>query len=176
VQVDRSVVLMGMMGSGKTTIGTMLAERLGVPAVDNDTRISQITGRDNAEYLRSDPAAWRKIEAELVVETLSADEVVVFSLGGGAVAAPETAERLRSSNCTVVWLQADVDVLLERTATAPGTRPMLDGDAGERMRGLLAERTPIYQSLADVVVDATRSPDAIVENIVNALQQREVMS
>jgi shikimate kinase len=169
VRTTRPIVLVGMMGSGKTTIGALLAARLGVPAIDNDTRIAEVSGRDNAEYLRAEPAAWRKLEADLIVETLASAAPMVFSLGGGAVATPATAELLRTSDVTVVWLRADPDVLLQRTVEALGTRPMLDGNAAERMRALSAERTPVYESLADIVVDATTTPQHIVEEIVRAL-------
>jgi shikimate kinase len=169
VPAERTIVIIGMMGSGKTTVGRLLGERLDVAVVDNDELIAEASGRPNEEHLRAEPEAWRRLEADMVEKTLRREAPVVFSLGGGAVMTESTAALLRSADCTVVWLRAEPEVLLQRVAAAPGTRPMLDGDAVERMRTLLEQRTATYRQLADVEIDASVSVGEVVERILEAL-------
>lgn len=158
------IVLIGMMGSGKTTVGAMLAERLGRRFVDTDHEIELRRGMSIAEIFDSDgEESFRVLEAQVVGEVLSDGDPAVISLGGGAVLDPVTRDRLAAS--TVVWLDATTDVLLSRIADDPG-RPLLAGDAPAALGRLSGLRDPVYRGAADLVVDADGAPDEVVDVIL----------
>lgn len=141
------------MGSGKSTVGSALAERLGRRFVDTDAEIERLEGRSVAEiFARDGEAAFRALERAQIERWC--DEPAVVALGGGAVAQPGVAERLSKSG-TVVYLRARPETLLERVGEGAG-RPLLAGlSKAERLARLgeiLAERAPAYEK-ASVVVD-----------------------
>jgi shikimate kinase len=150
------VVLVGFMGSGKSTVGRILARRLGWAFVDMDERIEERTGQRIAEIFREQgEAAFRREELAVAHELQSASRRVVAT-GGGAFAEAATREALRAGAYTV-WLEADFESLVKRVPT-DGSRPL----AADReiMRRLLEQREPFYRS-ADLIVDAMDSPEAI---------------
>jgi shikimate kinase len=151
------------MGSGKSTVGRILAKKLGWGFVDMDERIEERTGRRVAEIFREEgEAAFRREELAVALELQSAARRVIAT-GGGAFAQPATREALRASAFTV-WLAGDFETLAGRVP-ADGSRPL----AADReiMRRLLGEREPFYRS-ADLTVDATNAPEAIAGRIVAA--------
>jgi 5-deoxy-5-amino-3-dehydroquinate synthase len=162
----RHIVLIGMMGAGKTTVGHLLAERLGRRLVDSDELIEARTGRTVREIWEAEgEPAYRLLESAAFTEALDADEPLVVAAAGGVLLREDNREALRRSGALVVWLRAEPGVLAERAARGEH-RPLLDGDPAGAMRRLLAEREPLYRAAADTVVDVDgRSPGEAVELI-----------
>ena len=162
------VVLVGFMGSGKTSVGRLLARRLGYGFEDMDRRIEERAGRAIAEIFRDDgEEAFREREREEAL-ALSRLRDRVVAAGGGAFTRPETRALLQEGALTV-WLRCDLDRILARVP-ADGARPL----AGNRdiMRALLAEREPFYR-MADVAVDASSgTPREVADRIVGLIEGR----
>lgn len=158
-----SVVLVGAPGSGKSTVGALLAAQLGVPFTDIDAEIENREGRLIREIFASDgEAAFRELEREVTLAALGTSGVV--SLGGGAPMTPEIAAALGEH--TVVWLAVDAHHALKRVGV-DDARPLLAG-TGVRatLIRLLNERTPVYRRLSTIEVD-TSGQD--VESVVGAV-------
>ena len=168
----KNVVLIGFMGTGKTSVGRMLAARLGCALHDLDKKIAEQYGISIPEmFTRYGEPYFRAREKEAVREAASRSNVVIAT-GGGTVKDPENIEALRR-NGILVALTADVDTILARTA-AHGVRPVLDSaDAGDRRAAvvrLLEERRQLYEA-ADVTVDTSgKSPLQVAENILQAIR------
>ncbi|MCM6775213.1 shikimate kinase [Nocardia sp. CDC159] len=162
------VVLIGPPGSGKSTVGALLAHELGVSLYDTDTGIETHTGRSIPEIFATDgEAGFRRFE-ERVVHRALAVEPGVLSLGGGAVLSPTTRARLRGQ--TVVYLEVGVATAIARVA-ASAQRPLLTGDdPAARFAELMRVRDPIYRELATVRVSTDgHEPAAVVRTIRAAL-------
>jgi len=164
----RSIVLVGMMGAGKTSIGRRLANLLHLPFLDADSEIEKAANLSIAEIFASYGEGEFREGEKRVVARLLAGGPAVLATGGGAFMSEETRERCRAEGVTI-WLRADVPVLLERVRKK-GNRPLLERDDPESvMRKLLAEREPIY-ALADITVASREGPhQAVVGEIVAAL-------
>jgi len=164
----RSIVLVGMMGAGKTSIGRRLANLLHLPFLDADSEIEKAANLSIAEIFASYGEGEFREGEKRVVARLLAGGPAVLATGGGAFISEETRERCRAEGVTI-WLRADVPVLLERVRKK-GNRPLLNRDDPESvMRKLLAEREPIY-ALADITVASREGPhQAVVGEIVAAL-------
>ena len=146
------VFIVGMMGSGKTTIGRLLAERLGWRHLDSDEQVGRDTGQTVPEIFaqRGEPA-FRAAEARALAAAAVADTPTVVSVAGGAVLDPDNRHVLRRGG-VIVWLRARVETLAQRVGDGAG-RPLLGDDPAAALRRLYAERRPVYQQLAQVVVD-----------------------
>ncbi|HVB99702.1 MAG TPA: shikimate kinase [Candidatus Dormibacteraeota bacterium] len=168
VPVPRKVIaLVGFMGCGKTTVGHMLAERLGWRFMDLDTRIVERTGSSIVDiFRRHGEPGFREIEAEVLDrvlgETAERGFSAVFALGGGTLTRPENLGRLRQFGATLVWLDCPIDDLLKRCAGVTD-RPLFRDETS--FRRLFEERLPLY-SQADYRVDATSEPAQVVERIL----------
>jgi len=146
------VVLVGMMGAGKTTVGRQLAARLGWRFLDSDAMVEASTGSTVAELFGAHgEEAFRAEETRVLAEALSADGPAVVSAAGGTVLAAEN-RRLLATVGAVVWLRADPTTLAARVGTGAG-RPLLDGDPAAALAELDAVRRPLYGEVADVTVD-----------------------
>ncbi len=172
--LNRTIVLVGMMGSGKSSIGKRLATRLGVPFRDADTEIETAAGTTIGEIFETlgEPAfreGERKVIGRLLRETPH-----VLATGGGAFVDPETRARIKS-DAVSVWLRAPVDLLLMRVRRRE-SRPLLKrGNPRETMQRLLKEREPFYAE-ADIVVESEDGPhSACVDRIVRALVEHGAM-
>ncbi|MEM0935222.1 MAG: shikimate kinase [Pseudomonadota bacterium] len=172
LRLRKTVVLVGMMGAGKTAVGTALARRLGVPFLDSDAEIEEAARMSIAEIFERDGEAFfRDREAE-VIARLMQGPAGILSTGGGAWLKPEN-RALISGHGVAVWLDAELDVLWNRVRHK-STRPLLKTDDP---RGTLAvlydERRPNY-ALADLTVrsDAQVSVADMVERVVETLQRR----
>lgn len=172
----RNVVLIGFMGTGKTSTGRMLAQRLGCAFIDMDVKIEEEAGMTIPEiFARFGEEHFRQMEHELALK-LSSRRNAVISTGGGTVKNPANVEALKKSG-VMVCLKANVDTVLERTQNR-GTRPVLDkedkGDRRQAVEKLLKEREALYEQ-ADFTVDTSDlSPLQVVEIITKTLKTRGV--
>lgn len=166
---ERTVVLVGMMGAGKTTIGRRLAPRLGLRFFDADEEIQRAAGMSVSDlFVAHGEASFRAGEAQVIARLLSGPPHVLAT-GGGAIMNAET-RRLIKTQAISVWIKADVDTLLKR-ATRRDTRPLLrSGDARETLTRLLDARAPLYAE-ADLVIESAPGPHSRTVNaIVDALR------
>jgi shikimate kinase len=161
-----NIVLVGPMGSGKSSVGRQLAARLGLGFVDSDVEIQARTGVD-VPYIfeREGEAGFRAREAE-VLEALTRRERIVLATGGGAVLDPGTRGRLRGWGC-VVYLRTSVDQQIARTRRS-GHRPLLrNPDPRGTLTRLTELRSPLYEEVADLTVDTDgRRVKTVVEEII----------
>jgi shikimate kinase len=156
------IVLVGFMGSGKSTVGPLLAARLGWGFRDLDAWIEARAGRSIAELFREGEEGFRRLEAEAAREAGALTNHVIAA-GGGALVAAETRERLRSGRAVTVWLRCGLPALLARIPP-DGSRPL--AGSRETMAALLAERESSYRQ-ADWTVDTTTAaPDEVARAIV----------
>jgi shikimate kinase len=166
---DRSIVLIGMMGVGKSSIGRRLGARLGVPFVDADTEIERAAGMSIADiFARHGEVAFRSGEARVIARLLNGGPQVLAT-GGGAVINEATRALIKERGVSI-WLSAELDLLLRRISKRKAERPMLQtDDPAATLRELLASRAPIYAQ-ADITVQSRDVPhDAIVTEIIEAL-------
>jgi shikimate kinase len=168
------LLLIGMMASGKTTVGRIVAERLGWGYLDSDEQVCERTGRSVREIFEQDgEAAFRKEERLALEAAVADDQPRVIAVAGGAVLDIANRTLLRRAG-TIAWLRADPEVLAERVGrSGQGHRPLLGDDPGAALRRLDAERRPIYEELADIVLDVEgRSPEELAEALVQELAAR----
>jgi shikimate kinase len=163
-------VLVGLMGSGKTTVGRLLAERLGRRLIDTDAEVEAATGRTVREIWLSDgEPVYRRLENGAVVDALAATEPAVIAAAGGVVLSADNRRALQDSGAVVVWLSADADVLVDR-ALAGAHRPLLDDDPRGTLRAMAVDRDGLYREVADHVVDVgASSPDDVADAVIEVL-------
>ncbi len=161
------VVLVGAMGAGKSTVGRLLADRWQVGFRDTDADIEAAQGREISELFVDEGEAWfREREREAVAAAL-ADHDGVLALGGGAVLDPGTRQAL--DGLPVVFLKVGLSDAVKRVGLGHG-RPLLLGNVRSRVKALLDERLPVYESVATVVVDTDgRSPEDGADEVTAAL-------
>jgi shikimate kinase len=166
--VPRTIVMVGLMGAGKSAIGRRLAQRLGLPFVDADAEIERAAGQTIEEIFATHGEAYFRDGERRVIARLLSEPVHVLSTGGGAFMDPDT-RRLIAERGISVWLRAELDVLLRRTARR-GNRPLLkDRDPAEVLTKLMEVRYPVYAQ-ADIAVESTDGPPEItVQRAIDAL-------
>jgi shikimate kinase len=165
---SRRVVLVGMMGSGKTTVGRLVAQRLGVGFVDTDQHVESEVGMSVREIFDTQgEAAFRRAEKTALADLLTSGSKVVAA-GGGCVidGANRSVMKQRS---TVVWLRTRVGTLAKRVGSGEG-RPLLTGDAARKLEEIERERLTLYSSVADVIIDTDDlSPDKVTDAVMEKL-------
>lgn len=148
----KHLVLVGMMGAGKSSVGRMLARKLDRPLLDSDEMIEQRSGRTVREIWATDgEAAFRAIETETLVDALASDEPSVVAAAGGVVLSAANRTALAASDAHVVWLLADVDLLVQRVKNGMH-RPLLDEDPEGMLRTMHHDREALYKEVADAIV------------------------
>ena len=162
----KSIVMVGLMGAGKSAIGRRLATRLNMPFVDADSEIESAAGCSIGEiFERHGEAAFRDGERRVIARLLEGPPVVLAT-GGGAFM-DETTRNLVEGTGVSVWLRADLDTLVQRTAKR-NNRPLLKNDRpAETLKNLMAIRHPIYE-LSDITVESDNSPPEETVNRVCA--------
>ncbi len=161
------LVLVGMMGVGKSTVGRLVAAELDRPLFDSDEMIEARTGRSVREIWSTDgEAAFRSLETDTLVEALAEAEPSVIAAAGGVVLSEVNRTVLRDADAHVVWLLADVDVLVARVRNG-AHRPLLDDDPEAVLRSLYEVREPLYQEVADAVVSVDhRTPQDVARAVL----------
>ncbi len=169
-----NLILCGMMGSGKTTVGIKIAQRTGKSFVDTDAVIEERYGKIPDIFARYGEEYFRSLEREIVQE-LSAKEGLIISTGGGLVLCEENVNALQK-NGKLVFLRASLETLSHRLST-DSTRPLLQSETESvtaRIAKLLAERTSIYEGAANYAVDVdNKSVDEIANEIIKLTQNQE---
>lgn len=156
------VLLVGMMGCGKSTVGAALATRLGWPYIDNDVMLERTTGQTAADIITTDgEGALRVAESRVLTFMLGLPTQIVGGVAGGVVLNEADRQRLTSADAHVVWLRATPKVLARRVGSGAG-RPKLGTDPEAALRKLAAERHPFYEQVADQVIDV----DALAAGVV----------
>ncbi len=165
-----NVILCGMMGVGKSTVGIKIAELTDRIWYDTDVVISDRHGRISDIFEFYGEAHFRTLETNVVRELVEKDRLVI-STGGGLVLKPENSELLRRSG-KIFFLRASYDTLISRVV-ADETRPLLKdtGKTSETLKRLLAERTPVYEHVADYIVDTDGKSIEEVANEIIALSE-----
>ena len=166
------IVLVGLMGSGKTTAGRLLATRTGRPFVDSDEQVERRTGATVRQIFETQgEAAFRRVEADALAEALATPLPAVIAAAGGVVLSPASRALLKRPGSFVVWLRAGADVLAARAASGQH-RPLLRDDPVGVLRRMEDDRRDLYEEVADAVVDVDdRDPEAVVDAILGAADQ-----
>ncbi len=160
------MLLLGMMGAGKTSVGREIEARTGWPYRDNDEAVEDLTGlptRDLHELRGT--AALRAAESRVLHDALVATPPYVAGIAGGVVESDDDVSALRTGDAFVVYLHTPVDVLVRRVGDGGG-RPFLQPDPEAALRLLYAGREPLYRSVADLVVDTSRGDAASHADLV----------
>jgi shikimate kinase len=162
---NRSIVLVGMMGAGKSSIGRRLASRLGIPFTDADAEIESAAGMTIPEIFAKHGEPYFRAGEKRVIARLLDNGPQVLATGGGSVMDPQTRALIGAKGVSV-WLKADIDVLLKRTKRR-NDRPLV-----EKIKDLLPAREPLYAQ-SDIVVQSRDEPhDTIVDEIMGQLPKR----
>ena len=161
----RSIVLVGMMGAGKSSIGRRLAGRLGIPFIDADTEIVSAAGMTIPEIFEKHGEPYFRAGEARVIARLLDNGPQVLATGGGSVMDPQTRALIGQKSISI-WLKADIDVLLKRTKRR-NDRPLV-----EKIKDLLPVREPIYAQ-ADIIIQSRDEPhDTIIDEIMGELPKR----
>ena len=161
----RSIVLVGMMGAGKSSIGRRLASRLGIPFIDADAEIESAAGMTIPEIFEKHGEPYFRAGEARVIARLLDNGPQVLATGGGSVMDPQTRALIGQKGISI-WLKADIDVLLKRTKRR-NDRPLV-----EKIKDLLPVREPIYAQ-ADIIIQSRDEPhDTIIDEIMGELPKR----
>ena len=170
------IVLVGLMGTGKSTVAWDLAQHYRVPCLDTDKLIEQRVGRSVREIF-DDPGEtfFREVESEVLRGCLHSPDGAVIAAAGGVVLAETNRDLIKSASAqgavTVVWLHAPPEVLAVRTMKG-SHRPALDTDRLEVLQQMFAQREAFYQEVSDVVIDVSeRSVESVTGLIIDAIDE-----
>lgn len=173
-KITRPVVLIGLMGAGKSTVGRRLAHKLSIPFIDSDDEIKKAAGCSIEDIFELYGEAEFRAGEKRVMDRLLDEGPMVLATGGGAFMNGEIRQRILQ-NGIAVWLSASLDVLVERTSRRGG-RPLLKtGDPRKTLEKLINERYRVY-SQATIEIDTDdKSHDGAVDMIIEALRDRETI-
>jgi shikimate kinase len=168
--LNKPLVFTGLMGAGKTSIGRLVAEALSVPFFDSDREIERQEGMAVSEIFREKGESYfRRLEKETISGLLSGD-IKVIATGGGAVMTEGVQEMIKA-RAVSIWLKADLDTLVERTARN-AKRPLLaKGDPREILGALMEKRYPVYGQ-ADIIIETDAAPpEEMAVRVIEALER-----
>lgn len=166
--MTKRILLVGMMGAGKTTVGQALARRLGYPYLDSDEQVQRQSGQTVREIFEArGEAAFRALEKQALAQAVTSPGPVVVSVAGGAVLDPDNRRRMRQAGL-VVWLRARLQTLARRVGEdLQGHRPLLGEDPLAALTRLYQQRRPLYAQVADMVIDVDLlTPEQVVEQVL----------
>ena len=168
------LVLVGMMATGKSSVGRLVAEALDRPLLDSDEQIEARTGRTVREIWRTDgEPAFRRLEAEVLAEALAAPTPMVIAAAGGIVLDPANRALLAAGDVDVVWLRARPETLLARLRAVDHVhRPLLDEDAEGTLVRMHTDREPLYEEVSARVIDVDeRTPTEVAAAVVDRVER-----
>lgn len=170
--VTRPIVLVGLMGAGKSTVGRRLANTLEVDFIDSDNEIMEAAGCSISDIFEGyGEAIFRDLEQRVILRLITGDPCVIAT-GGGAFIQPTIREAIKQKS-TSVWLKAELPVLVERVSRRDNRPLLMTGDKSDILQKLIDERYPIYER-ADLTIDSNMGThESVVENIIAALKQRK---
>jgi shikimate kinase len=167
---DRAIVLVGLMGAGKSTVGRRLADKLGLPFVDADHEIEAAAGKTIPEIFADHGEAYFREGERKVIARLLDSGAAVLATGGGAYVNTETRNLIKLKGVSI-WLKADLPLLMRRVSRR-SNRPLLKSDDPQAvMRRLIEERYPIYQHADITVMSRDVAHTAMVNDVLKALLQ-----
>lgn len=176
------VVLVGLMGSGKTTVGKKVAKMLGAPFVDADVELEARSGRSVADWFADGEGAFREAEGGLLADVLAGPTPTVIGAGGGVVVRKGSRRRLRFDDVTVVYLHGEPGFLASRAKARPHRPLLVDADPLDVLGRLYSERDAWYRQVADATVEVRPAHEAgekpkwrLAEQVVEALQAEGVV-
>ena len=166
-----TIVLVGVPGAGKTTVGKLLAKELSLKFFDSDQVIEKRAGKSVSDIFTQDgEPAFRKLEHEVIIELLESDEAVL-ALGGGSLGNDETRAKVKSESA--VWLVAGLAQAVDRVGMNRN-RPLLLGNVRGQLADLMAAREPFYKEVASIAVDTSKLiPAEVVAEIISKLKAGE---
>jgi shikimate kinase len=174
--LERPIILIGFMGSGKSSVGRKLARELDVPFTDLDARIEEEIGISIQDFFAvQGEAAFRTLEAQVLEAALN--ERGVIATGGGIVTQEKNRNLLQSTLASVIYLRAQPETLAQRIRRQPGVRPLIDGQSTlsleqttQRAHELLQIRAPFYESCAHCIIDTDECAlDDVVDKILKSI-------
>ena len=167
--IDKTIVLVGLMGAGKTCIGRRIAGKLKLPFFDSDREIEEAAGCSISDiFERYGETAFRDCERKVIARIMSSS-VSILASGGGAFMNEQTRDVI-AQNGVSLWLRADLDLLVSRTAGRTHRPILMRGNGREILADLIEKRYPVYAS-ADIIVDSLdTTPDVTVKAVMHALQ------
>lgn len=174
--IHGSVFMVGLMGSGKTSVGKVLARLLGKAFFDSDHEIERATGVRIQEIFEVEGEPGFRTREKKIIADLAQRDNILLATGGGAVLAPENRAELKAHG-TVIYLRAPVKALLRRTQR-DRNRPLLQvADPAAKLRELYDQRDPLYREVAHLIVDTgNQSVRALAEQIIKQLAQHQMAS
>lgn len=165
-----NIVLIGMMGAGKSTVGRLLAERLGFTFLDTDEEIESMTGKKiNQIFVEKGEIEFRKLERELVMAIVNKDKQVIAT--GGGVVLDHNNIRLLKENGLIVHLFANFNILIERL-NANTTRPLLNScNPYDKLQEILKDRRHLYHRSAHLEIDTSNlTPEQVVDELIERIE------
>ena len=169
-----NIVLCGMMGSGKTTVGIRISELTGMRWYDTDDLITERHGKISDIFEFYGEEHFRELESE-VVHRIAEEDNCVISTGGGCVLRPENSAAFKNGGGKLVFLKVDIEVLFERTGHTGNERPLLRNTTFEKMKSLLEFRTPIYEGCADITIDTNgKNVDEVAREVIARCGAKEL--
>ncbi|MCO5134919.1 MAG: shikimate kinase [Phyllobacteriaceae bacterium] len=170
----RSIVFVGMMGSGKTAVGRLVATALDIPFYDSDQEIVAAANMEIPEIFEKHGEPYFRAGEERVIQRLLSEGPTVLSLGGGAFMSEATRQAIAEAGISV-WLKADIELLMSRVLRRPGTRPLLNTpDPKATLRQLQEKREPVY-ALADLHVESSRISKTHTRDAVLAALEEKLL-
>lgn len=167
-KIDRPIVLIGLMGAGKSTVGRRLAKKLGVKFFDSDTEIEKAANCTIEDFFELyGETEFRELEKRVMTRLMD-EGAVVLSTGGGAFMNANTRAQILDT-ASAVWLKAGVDALHERTSRRGGRPLLMTADPRQTLERLIKERYPVYGEAPIIIETDNETLDSTVERIVRAL-------
>lgn len=174
--INGPIVLIGLMGSGKTTVGSMLSRQIKFAFVDIDNEITKVSGSSVSElFVQEGEEAFRARESAMLKHWLhSSPQDIVISTGGGVIMLESNRQLITQLANHVVWLDASVDALVERTSLGLNKRPLLEANPHTTLLELRAKRSDLYAQIADTRIDTTGLQLTQVVDVVSEVIRRKV--